>query len=90
MVEPDLQRLYTISGIKRKTAEPTLAEIDTDMSRFSTAKHLASWAGPYPGDCESAVKRYLGKTRKGGLFSDSPTIAKKKEALASLVLNPHE
>lgn len=64
-VEADLQRLCTIPGIKRKTAELILAEIGTDMSRFPTSKHLASWAGLCPGNCESAGKRYSGKTRKG-------------------------
>jgi transposase len=64
-IEEDLQRLCTIPGVKRKTAELILAEIGTDMSRFPTAKHLASWAGLCPGNCESAGKRYSGKTRKG-------------------------
>lgn len=70
-VEEDLQRLCTIPGIKRKTAELILAEIGTDMSRFPTAKHLASWAGLCPGNCESAGKRYSGKTRKGSRWLKS-------------------
>ncbi len=63
--EEELQRLCTIPGIKRKTAEFILAEIGADMSRFPTHKHLASWAGLCPGNHESAGKRYSGKTRKG-------------------------
>jgi hypothetical protein len=35
------------------------------MSRFSSAGHLASWAGMCPGNNESANKRFSGKTRKG-------------------------
>jgi hypothetical protein len=35
------------------------------MTRFPTAKHLASWAGMCPGNNESTGKRYSGKTRKG-------------------------
>ena len=49
----------------RRTAETLVAEIGTDMSRFPTARHLASWAGLCPGNRESAGKRLSGKTRKG-------------------------
>jgi transposase len=60
-----LQRLETIPGIKRRLAEIILAEIGTDMRRFPSAQHLASWAGMCPGNHESAGKRLSGKTRKG-------------------------
>jgi transposase len=60
-----LQRLETIPGIKRRLAEIILAEIGTDMRRFPSAQHLASWAGLCPGNHESAGKRLSGKTRKG-------------------------
>ena len=35
------------------------------MSRFPSARHLASWAGMCPGNNESAGKRLSGRTRKG-------------------------
>jgi Transposase IS116/IS110/IS902 family len=43
--EAQLQRLETIAGIKRRLAEVLVAEIGVDMSRFPSARHLASWAG---------------------------------------------
>jgi transposase len=35
------------------------------MSRFPSARHLASWAGMRPGNHESASERLSGKTRRG-------------------------
>jgi len=55
----------TIPGVKTRTAEVLLAEIGTDMSRFPSAGHLASWAGACPGNHQSAGKRRSGRTRKG-------------------------
>ena len=57
--------LDTIVGINRRLAEVLLAEIGTDVKRFPTAKHLASWAGMCPGNDQSAGKRLSGRTRKG-------------------------
>lgn len=63
--EENLELLDTIPGVGRRTAEQILAEIGTDMKRFQTAAHLASWAGMSPGNNESAGKRKSGRTRKG-------------------------
>lgn len=60
--------LCTIPGISQRSAEGILAEIGIDMSRFSTAGHLASWSGMCPGNHESAGKRLSGKTRKGSPY----------------------
>jgi transposase len=53
--------LDTIPGVSQRTAEILLAEIGTDMARFPSAKHLASWAGICPGNYESGGKRLSGK-----------------------------
>jgi len=57
--------LETIPGVGQRAAEILIAEIGTDMGRFPSAKHLASWAGMCPGNHESGGKRLRGKTRKG-------------------------
>jgi transposase len=57
--------LMTIPGISRRTAEVVIAEVGTDMGRFATSNHLASWAGLCPGNDESAGKRRSGRTRHG-------------------------
>jgi transposase len=61
----ELDRLQTIPGVKQRVAEGILAEVGTDVGRFPTSKHLASWAGVCPGNDQSAGKRRSGKTRKG-------------------------
>ena len=60
-----LVNLDAIPGVGRRTGETLLAETGTAMHRFSSAAHLASWAGMCPGHDESAGKRRSGKTRKG-------------------------
>ncbi|ALA71871.1 transposase [Geobacillus stearothermophilus 10] len=60
-----LELMETIPGVGRQSAEQIIAEIGTDMSRFPTAAHVASWAGMAPGNHESAGKRLSGRTRKG-------------------------
>jgi transposase len=58
-------RLMTIPGVGLRTAQVLLAEAGTDMSRFPTGAHLASWAAVCPGSHESAGKQMSGRTRKG-------------------------
>ena len=58
--------LIGIPGVSHRTAQVILAEIGTDMSRFPSAGHLASWAkGMCPGNNESAGKHRSGATRHG-------------------------
>lgn len=63
--EEAIERLETIPGVGRRTAEAILAEIGPEVSRFPTYRHLASWAGMCPGNNESGGKRRSGKTTKG-------------------------
>jgi transposase len=63
--EAEVVRVQSIPGVGRRTAEVLVAEIGVDLSRFPTARHLASWAGLCPGNEESAGKRRSGRTRKG-------------------------
>jgi transposase len=65
-----VELLCTIVGIQRRGAECILAEIGTDMTRFASARHLASWAGQCPGNDQSAGKRRSGKTRDGSKWLD--------------------
>jgi len=69
-----VERLQTIDGVGLRTAEVLVAEIGTDMSRFPTEKHLASWAGMCPGQNQSGGKRGNAKTRKGSKWLRSALV----------------
>jgi transposase len=60
-----VERLATIPGVSRRSAEVILAEIGPEMGQFPTVGHLASWAGMSPGNKQSAGKRLSGRTTKG-------------------------
>src|SRR5258706_3392314 len=49
--------LQSIPGINHSAAGTIIAEIGVDMARFPSAKHLASWAGLWPGNKQSGGKR---------------------------------
>jgi transposase len=55
--EATLIRLQTIPGVGPQTAQEILAIIGTDMSRFPTHRHLASWAKLCPGLHESGGRK---------------------------------
>ncbi len=61
----EIKLLCQIPGIGQHLAEAILAEIGTDMKRFPSAAHLASWAKVCPGNNESAGKRHHGRTGHG-------------------------
>ncbi len=58
-------QLDEIPGISLASAYVILAEIGTDMARFPTAGHLASWVRLAPGIKESAGKKGNGSSGHG-------------------------
>ena len=66
--EAVVDHLDGIPGVGRLTAQEILASIGTDMSRFPSAAHLASWAKLCPSLNESAGKRRSSRTGKAGPF----------------------
>jgi transposase len=65
-----VQLACSLDGIQHRTAQMLIGEFGTDMTRFPSDKHFASWAAQSPGNNESAGKRRSGKTRKGPKWLD--------------------
>ena len=78
--EQEITLLDAIPGIGVRSAQVILACIGTDMSRFPTASHIASWAGLCPGNNESAGKRRKAKTTKGNPLLRTTLIQAAKSA----------
>lgn len=74
--DPDdlLTRLQTIPGVGPQVAQTIVAEIGTDMSRFKSAAHLASWAGLVPGKNESAGRNRSAKINKANRYLKSKLV----------------
>jgi len=69
-----IDRLDEIPGVNQRVGEVIVAEIGTDMSRFPTEAHLASWAGLCPGNNESAGKRKSSRVRQGNRWLKSTVV----------------
>jgi transposase len=63
-----MELVQSVVGIKETAAASIIAEIGTDMTRFASDKHIASWAGVCPGNKQSGGKRLSGKTTKGNPY----------------------
>jgi len=63
-----IEKIQEIPGVSQRTAEIIVSEIGTDMSRFASDRHLASWAGMCPGHHESAGKQRHGRRRQGSVW----------------------
>ena len=72
--EEALRCVEQIHGMGRRTAQEVVAEMGTDMSRFPTAAHLASWARVCPSNNESAGKRKGGRTGHGNRWLRSALV----------------
>jgi serine/threonine protein kinase len=71
----ELRRLDGIPGVGLDIAHIIVAELGTDMSRFSSAGHAASWAGLAPGKHESAGHNYSSRTRPGNRYLKTALIS---------------
>ena len=66
--EEQLQQAESMPGWKRRAAQDALAETGTEMSRFPTGAHLASWAGRTPLDHQSGTQNRRAKSKKGNRY----------------------
>lgn len=67
----DIERLCTITGIKRTAATAIFAEVGPDLSSFPDEAHFAAWAGLCPGANQSAGKKGHARRRRGNPFLQS-------------------
>jgi transposase len=66
--EEQLQQAESMPGWGRRAAQDALAETGTDMTRFPTGAHLASWAGRTPLDNSSGKRTGKAKSKKGNRY----------------------
>jgi transposase len=66
--EEAVELLRSIPVLQETAIRTIVSELGTEMDRFPSEKHLASWAGVCPGNYESAGKRMSGKTTHGNVY----------------------
>lgn len=67
-LQPAINLLCTIPGIKRDSAIIILSEVGTDMSQFNSSKRFCRWAGLTPGNNESAGKKKSVRITRAGVY----------------------
>jgi transposase len=75
-----LQLLDEIPGIDQRSAQNILAEIGADMSRFASARHLASWAGLCAGKRRSGRMSDGNRWLKATLNQSAWAASRKKDS----------
>lgn len=66
--EEQLQQAESMPGWGRRAAQDAIAETGTDMSRFPTPGHLASWAGRTPLDKQSGKRAGPARHKHGNRY----------------------
>jgi transposase len=66
--EPVIERLDTLPGVGRSTAQVIVAEVGWQVDTFDTAERLCAWAGVAPGNRVSGGKVLSSQTRKGNRY----------------------
>jgi transposase len=66
--EEQLQQAESMPGWGRRAAQDVLAETGTDMTRFPTPGHLASWSGRTPVDAQSGSRKGKARAKKGNRY----------------------
>jgi transposase len=69
--QQQMNLLDTIDGVDVRTAQVIIAETGADISHFTTAGHLASWAGICPGNNKTGGKAKPGHIRPGNRWLKS-------------------
>ena len=66
--EEQLQQAGSMPGWGRRAAQDVLAETGTDMTRFPTPGHLASWCGRTPLDKQSGARQGQRRHKRGNKY----------------------
>jgi transposase len=71
--EEQLQQAESMPGWGRRAAQDVIAETGTDMARFPTPGHLASWAGRTPLDKQSGARKGQRRHKRGNKYIGAVT-----------------
>jgi transposase len=71
--EEQLQQAESMPGWGRRAAQDVIAETGTDMTRFPTPGHLASWAGRTPLDRQSGNRSGKARRKHGNRYIGAVT-----------------